>query len=391
MSDMSRPDPMPADAHEQHDPLLVAQYAANDPLDEAQLREAAQLVSSCAQCAELAADLRVLSGVVAWEPVPPRRRDFRITAEQAQKARGNSLQRFMQRLALPQATSLRPVAAGVMSLGLLFVVAGSVWPDSAAEPQAAGGGDPAALVSPDPRFRDQEGLFAASPVPAAADTLGQTVEREAPLAVDMVGTPSDADQAAESAAGSDALNANIADRAQTLDDVPELETLGELDALDELTAKEPAAVEPAAVERAAELPSAARKSVARDSAAEAFEPSTEFADDLATQRQERPDSSIAADAVLEFAERENRDGTSESEGQTSGGRLGGEAQDIAEANELQRDRDTSTIDASEQAQGDSGIDLSMILLVLGVILATGGLLLLVLLWFARRTSDPLVP
>ena len=69
--------------HAQHDPLLIAQYAARDPLTAEQVAAASTLVGSCAECASLAADLGAISAAVASEPVPARRRDFRIDAETA--------------------------------------------------------------------------------------------------------------------------------------------------------------------------------------------------------------------------------------------------------------------------------------------------------------------
>lgn len=123
-----RPVPPPSADHQQHDVLLVSQFAAGDPLDPDRQREAQALVSSCGACTSLAADLRAISAAVAWEPVPPRRRDFRIDAPTAERLRGSPLTRFLRRLSLPQAKALSPAAVGVMSIGLLFVVAGTVWP-----------------------------------------------------------------------------------------------------------------------------------------------------------------------------------------------------------------------------------------------------------------------
>ncbi len=140
MSDMSRPLPPPSPAdHERHDPLLVARFVAGDPLGEAQQREAQQLLSACGTCAALAMDLRAISVAVAWEPVPPRRRDFRLGPEQAERLHGNPVSRLLRRLSVPRSGAFGPLAAGVMSIGLAFVVAGSVWPDdgSLSDPDVA--------------------------------------------------------------------------------------------------------------------------------------------------------------------------------------------------------------------------------------------------------------
>ena len=129
MSDMPRPSaPRPTPDHARHDRALLAQFAAGDPLTSEQRDDAARLLVTCAACAELAADLRVLAAVVPREPVPARRRDFRLDAAQAERLRGNRLSRFLRRLSLPQSPAFGPVAAGVLSVGLVFVVAGYAWP-----------------------------------------------------------------------------------------------------------------------------------------------------------------------------------------------------------------------------------------------------------------------
>jgi hypothetical protein len=106
----------------------VAQLAARDRLGADQQREAQRLVSTCPACAELAADLRALAAAVRLEPMPPRRRDFRLDVEQAERLRGNFVDRFLRRLSLPQSRAFGPAAAGALSLGLVFVVAGYAWP-----------------------------------------------------------------------------------------------------------------------------------------------------------------------------------------------------------------------------------------------------------------------
>jgi hypothetical protein len=106
----------------------VAQLAASDRLGAEQQREAQRLVSTCPACAELAADLRTLAAAVRLEPTPPRRRDFRLDTAQAERLRGSLVDRFVRRLSLPQSRAFGPAAAGALSLGLVFVVAGYAWP-----------------------------------------------------------------------------------------------------------------------------------------------------------------------------------------------------------------------------------------------------------------------
>jgi hypothetical protein len=123
----ARPVPLLAVDHAKHDELLIAQYAAGDTLDATQRAEALERISICRECAILSTDLRAISGAVAWEPLPARRRDFRIDAARAEQLRGSRLSRFLRRFSLPESRALSPVAAGVMSIGLLFV-AGSFGP-----------------------------------------------------------------------------------------------------------------------------------------------------------------------------------------------------------------------------------------------------------------------
>ncbi|HKZ90683.1 MAG TPA: hypothetical protein VJZ50_00955 [Candidatus Limnocylindrales bacterium] len=132
MSEMPRQrlTPSPSADHAGHDALLVAQLAGGDPLDASQQQAAERLVATCSHCAALAADLRAISRVVAWEPLPPRRRDFRLDASQAERLRGSRVTRFLRRFSLPEPRGLRQAAVGAMSIGLLFVVAGNVWPEA---------------------------------------------------------------------------------------------------------------------------------------------------------------------------------------------------------------------------------------------------------------------
>lgn len=203
MSDMpaSRRTP-PTTDHAQHDPLLIAQAAAGDALSVDQQRDADLLLASCSECALLAADLGAIATAVAREPLPPRRRDFRIDPEQAQQLRGSTLQRFLRRFALPESRALQPVAAGVLSLGLLFMVAGVAWPDGVPDqvpPQPAEG--PALLMQME--------------APAAGTPAADLVDAAQPEAMDVSGDASDAAAGSEpyAALEASAADAGVADAA----------------------------------------------------------------------------------------------------------------------------------------------------------------------------------
>ena len=61
--------------------------------------------------------------------MPPRRRDFRLAPEQAEQLTGSVLTRLLRRVSLRGATAFRPAAAGLLSAGLVFVLAGYAWPE----------------------------------------------------------------------------------------------------------------------------------------------------------------------------------------------------------------------------------------------------------------------
>ena len=118
--------------HARHDRLLVARYGAGDAYP-AELDEARQLVTRCAECARLAADIEVLRASTAALPVPRRPRDFRLTAEQADSLRGSAVSRWLRRLAAPGLAPIRPLAGAALSVGLLLVVAGVALPTPAGD------------------------------------------------------------------------------------------------------------------------------------------------------------------------------------------------------------------------------------------------------------------
>ncbi len=111
--------------HRRHDRLLVARFAADDSYP-GEIESAKALVASCTECAALVGDIRLLSTAVAAIPTPRRPRDFRLTAEQADRLRGSWLERLMRRLAAPSSAMLRPVAGVAMSIGLVLAVVGAM-------------------------------------------------------------------------------------------------------------------------------------------------------------------------------------------------------------------------------------------------------------------------
>jgi hypothetical protein len=91
--------------------------------------EARRLVESCADCAALAADVKLISGAMSRLPRPTTTRSFAITPEQAEKLRGTRLSRWLRVLAAPGWTTLRPVAGVALSIGLVMAAVGVAMPN----------------------------------------------------------------------------------------------------------------------------------------------------------------------------------------------------------------------------------------------------------------------
>ncbi len=263
MRDMPAPRPaQPPNDHEQHDPLLIAQLAAGDPLTAEQQRLAAHLAVHCAACASLAADLRAISAAVAWEPLPPRRRDFRFDAERAERLRGSPLRRFLRRLSLPETTALRPAAAGILSIGLLFMVAGAVWPaDAPALVQPAPAASPAAALQVEMPAEVPAGESANVSAPGT-DGGVPTTERTAPGLQDNAAAEVEALSAAD---------VQATDRAT-------VDTTAADSAVEETGAQAPAAVGRAAEEPTPDDQAAARDDEVLHAKAMAAEPAVGAAD-----------------------------------------------------------------------------------------------------------------
>src|SRR5919112_892097 len=73
--------------HGLHDALLIASHAAGDLTDSDRTRADA-LIAACAACAELRRDLVAIAATTRSAPAPTTLpRDFRLTADQAQRLR----------------------------------------------------------------------------------------------------------------------------------------------------------------------------------------------------------------------------------------------------------------------------------------------------------------
>mgnify|MGYP001813920986 CR=1 FL=1 len=329
MSEMSgQAQPFRTPEHDQHHPLLVAQLAAGDPLDPAEAEEARAWLTTCPECNALAADLRRVSAAVAAEPVPARRRDFRLTPEQAEAARGNPWTRFLRGLSLPRSRAFAPAAAGIMSVGLVFVVAGYAWPE-----------DGAVSVT-------SETNVASAPLEeplASTPVLSARPAPEAPAAADDAGL----DEFAIEAADPDEVVTDFAPDPEFFDELAEHQA-GMSVPDERQKSLEAAAVE----EEAGDL-------AARDTEA------TEAYIGAVTQ-----DDSDVVDRV--------------SEPGTEALRMAQEAADVVQAVDGEGSAESSLTTSSI----DDDSDLARWLMLVGAALAVGGGLLLLLGWLARRSRDP---
>jgi hypothetical protein len=126
-------------SHAHHDRLLVARHAGDDAYP-GESEQARAQVERCPDCATLADDIRTLSAATGALGAPPRTRDFRITAEQGQRLRGTTFERFLRRLAGPGLAQARPLAGVAMSIGLVLAIVGAAMPASTV-PFAGGDAD----------------------------------------------------------------------------------------------------------------------------------------------------------------------------------------------------------------------------------------------------------
>ncbi len=113
----------PATEAESHAALIVALDAGDLAGDERARAEL--LTTACAGCAALLADLGAIRGAMTALPVPARRRDYRLSPEDAARLRPSAWRRFRDWLAAP-GSSVRPLATGLATLGVvgLLVTAG---------------------------------------------------------------------------------------------------------------------------------------------------------------------------------------------------------------------------------------------------------------------------
>jgi len=106
------------DRHADHDLALVA-ASTTDDLSDAERAGVTDLLAVCADCRELAADLRALATATAALPVPPRRRDYRLTPDQAARLRPGGLRGLLATLASRRFAFAAPLGTAMATLGIV--------------------------------------------------------------------------------------------------------------------------------------------------------------------------------------------------------------------------------------------------------------------------------
>jgi hypothetical protein len=191
--------------HNRHDRLLVARFAAGD-LEGHLLHEAQDLVRRCSECAALAADITAISKSIAKMPAPPRTKDFRLTAEQADHLRGSRFDRWLRTITGSGWATVRPVAAVALSVGLVMSAVGAL-------PLLSAG----VAATPTDALQLEQGPVAAG-APTSAPTSNGRSDSPAPIASLGVQPPGDA--GVESTAGEQIDQAYLQPTEGTVAQVP---------------------------------------------------------------------------------------------------------------------------------------------------------------------------
>jgi hypothetical protein len=109
--------PPVSEPHVQHDPLLVASLAAGD-LAGADRDHAAAQIATCADCADLHADLIAIARATAALPPAVAPRDFTLSPEQAAALRPTGWRRLVAAMSGSRPLMSRPLGIGLATIGL---------------------------------------------------------------------------------------------------------------------------------------------------------------------------------------------------------------------------------------------------------------------------------
>jgi hypothetical protein len=198
---------LPDSQHPDHDLELVAAYAAGDAAGP-ELERATALVSTCAECAALHHDLRAIAAAMPELPAPARRRDFRLTLEQAASLRPSGIRGLLATLSGPRFSFATPLGTGLAALGIVGVLVASGGLPSgggtaAPQPEAPAAAEMAAPASAAPA----EGMYAAGAQPADESPAASAAPAErapAPSDVALKAAPAPIAEPSPPAAGTGA-------------------------------------------------------------------------------------------------------------------------------------------------------------------------------------------
>ena len=114
--------------HARHDRYLIAAHAAGD-LSNLDTAAAARLLAECSDCAELHRDLVAIAAAMRALPAIARApRDFRLSAEQADRLGRGSWLRSLLRPFGAARSATRPMAAAFTSLGVAGLLVATIVP-----------------------------------------------------------------------------------------------------------------------------------------------------------------------------------------------------------------------------------------------------------------------
>lgn len=169
----------PAAEAQDHAARIVA-FDAGD-LAGPELAAAESLVTSCGGCADLAYDLVAIRGAMTALPTPARRRDYRLTAEDAARLRPSGWRRLIEWLAAPGST-VRPLATGLATLGVVGLLLTSGVPgmfsgfgSAGAEPVSAPAGPVEDAAAGGSGATELQGTYASPAASGVPDTLASGV------------------------------------------------------------------------------------------------------------------------------------------------------------------------------------------------------------------------
>jgi len=158
-------DPRITAGHPAHDTVLVASLI--DHSLPASDRNAAQhMVDTCRFCAELHSDLLALRNATRALPTPPRPRDYRLTAADAERLRPAGIRRWIAAFGSPRDAITRPLAIGLTTLGIVGLLVSGAPALSIGSSSSSASGDRTAAGAPQPAA-SQPALDATVSAPAA--------------------------------------------------------------------------------------------------------------------------------------------------------------------------------------------------------------------------------